>query len=91
MERGVNAEMMEEVRISKSSVCGPLVELDKILVGAGFCSSRSEAQRKIKEGAVYVDGDRETEFKTVIVWDSIKAGTMIRVGKKCKRVIWPEG
>ena len=44
-----------------------------------------------EDGAVYVDGDRETEFKTVIVWDSIKAGTMIRVGKKCKRVIWPEG
>ena len=78
----------EVVYGSLSSYCGALMQLDRLLVATGLASSRSEAQRKIKEGAVYVDGDREEEFLCTVTLDSFRTGTMIRVGKRMKKVVW---
>ena len=78
----------EVTRVPLSNCCGVLVHLDLILVAVGLSASRAEAQRKIKEGAVYVDGDREEERLCVITLASQRAGTMIRVGKRAKKVVW---
>ena len=57
------------------------LSLPKILVGAGLAGSRTDAERKIKEGAVQIDGIKFTDFslpeKKVIV---------VSLGKKFKRI-----
>ena len=56
--------------------------LPKILVAAGLADSRTDAERKIKAGAVEIDGERHTSLTVVIP----PGGVVIRVGKKWKRV-----
>ena len=55
--------------------------LPKILVGANLVESRTDAERKIKAGAVEIDGVKYTEF----AFKPEKA-IVIRVGKKWKRI-----
>jgi len=59
------------------------VRLAKILVRIGFAASTSEADRKIKEGAVSVDG-----VKTAAPIIKASAGTtmMVRLGRRIKKV-----
>ena len=79
---------MEEIAIEAETVCGPLLPIDKILHAAGLCGSRSEAQRKIREGAVSIDGERVEEFKSIVTISQIKSGMKIRMGKRAKKITW---
>jgi tyrosyl-tRNA synthetase len=63
---------------------GDGVRLAKILVKIGFAASTSEADRKIKEGAVSVDGAKTT---TPAVKAAIDATLTVRLGRKIKRVL----
>jgi tyrosyl-tRNA synthetase len=56
--------------------------LPKILLAAGLTDSRTDAERKIKAGAVEIDGEKHTSLTLAIPPD----GIVIRVGKKWKRV-----
>lgn len=42
-----------------------VIRVDKVLVAIGFCKSMKEAQRKIREGAVEINGEkvREVSFE----------------------------
>jgi tyrosyl-tRNA synthetase len=55
--------------------------LPKVLLAAGLADSRTDAERKIKAGAVEINGERHTSLSV-----GFQAGTVIRVGKKWKRV-----
>jgi tyrosyl-tRNA synthetase len=57
--------------------------LPKILLGTGMAESRTDAERKIKAGAVEINGVRHTSLKAVIPPE----GAVLRVGKKWKRVV----
>jgi tyrosyl-tRNA synthetase len=59
------------------------VRVDKLLKEAGLAASRTEAERKIKEGAVAIDGSPVT---TPIVNVTGHEGVMVRVGKRVKRI-----
>jgi tyrosyl-tRNA synthetase len=84
-------DTVEEIAISGAAVASQVgssngnhaVRVDKLLKEAGLAASRTEAERKIKEGAVTIDG------KTVsapVVEVSGPDGFLVRVGKKVKRV-----
>lgn len=60
--------------------------LPKILLGTGLAESRTDAERKIKAGAVEIDGVRHTDLKAVIPAE----GAVLHVGKKWKRVRVPQ-
>jgi len=53
------------------------IDIVKLLVSAGFCSSNSEARRLISQGAVKVNGNRIDTFKTADLCD----GDIIQAGK----------
>jgi len=59
------------------------VKLDKLLVKSGLAESGSDAQRKIKAGAVKIDGSVHREL-----YCSLKpgVGAVVRVGRMMKRV-----
>jgi tyrosyl-tRNA synthetase len=56
--------------------------LPKILLAAGLADSRTDAERKIKAGAVEIDGARYTNLAIELT----PSGAVLRVGKKWKRV-----
>ena len=59
------------------------VRIHKLLKEAGLAPSRTEAERKIKEGAVAIDGQVVTAPVANVPTD---AGFLLRVGKRVKRV-----
>ena len=68
---------------SGSSNGSRAVRLDKLLKEAGLAASRTEAERKIKEGAVSIDG---TSVTTQVVNVDSNEGVLVRVGKRVKRI-----
>jgi tyrosyl-tRNA synthetase len=56
--------------------------LPKILLAAGLADSRTDAERKIKAGAVEVNGERYTNLAITLP----PGESVLRVGKKWKRV-----
>ncbi len=58
------------------------LRVDKLLVRCGLAASGSEAQRKIKEGALAVDGVRVSEMVTL----EFPGSYVLRLGKKWKKV-----
>jgi tyrosyl-tRNA synthetase len=63
---------------------GDAVRLAKVLVKIDFAPSTSEADRKIKEGAVSVDGVKTT---TPMVKTRVGATLTLRLGRKIKKVV----
>jgi tyrosyl-tRNA synthetase len=61
---------------------GPL-RIDKALVRAGLAASGSEAQRKVKEGGVEVDGSRVSDFITL----ASPGEYVLRLGKGWRRLV----
>ncbi|HTW66519.1 MAG TPA: tyrosine--tRNA ligase [Bryobacteraceae bacterium] len=57
--------------------------LPKILLAAGLADSRTDAERKIKAGAVEIDSEKHTSLTITI----LPGGAVFRVGKKWKRII----
>lgn len=59
------------------------VEVLSMLVGAGLCSSRSEARRAVEQGGVSVDGEKVTDVHAVCDAEKLrKDGVLLRRGKK---------
>lgn len=77
---------VEEISVSLADVSTPEGELrvDRLLARAGLVPSVSEANRKIKEGAVRVNGERVNVPKLASTVDS---AVTLQVGRKIKKVV----
>jgi tyrosyl-tRNA synthetase len=87
-QRGV-AEDLREVEISPSAdglLADGVVKMPKLLVLAGLAASAGEAQRKIAENAVSVNGEKVTERS--IAREALGDAPALRLGKKAVRVRW---
>jgi tyrosyl-tRNA synthetase len=86
-------DSVDEVSVPKSAIVAEsdasfsngscAVRIDKLLKEAGLAASRTEAERKIKEGAVAINGDIVT---SPVITISANGGILVRVGKRVKRV-----
>lgn len=89
VRQGRMPTQLQEIRLGSADQPAPQAadarasrRIDKILVRAGLASSVSEAVRKLKEGAVQVDGRR------VAGLEFLEPGAyVIRLGKQWRRVI----
>jgi tyrosyl-tRNA synthetase len=82
------AENLEEVSVALADVAGPNpgeVRLPKLLVALGLAASGAEANRKITEKAVKLDG--ETASGNTLTLTSQPAKVVIRLGKRAKVAI----
>jgi tyrosyl-tRNA synthetase len=80
-----SAAPFNDADLEKSSnvVSFQVIRIDKVLREAGLAASGSEAQRKIKEGAVRIG---ETVVQAVMYRFPIPVAMLTRVGRKMKRV-----
>ena len=49
---------------------------------SGLCASRSEARRNVQQGGVSVDGEKVTDIAASYTLDQLKAGIVVKRGKK---------
>ena len=79
-------ENVEEVSVPRAEVSTPEgdIRLDRLLARSGLVPSVSEANRKIKEGAVRVNGERVSLPKLATAADS---AVTLQVGRKIKKVL----
>jgi tyrosyl-tRNA synthetase len=79
------AEDLEEVAVAYAEVAGPepnQVRLPKLLVALGLATSGAEANRKIAERAVRVDGEVSENMTFTLA--SLPARLVIRLGRRAK-------
>jgi tyrosyl-tRNA synthetase len=79
------AEDLEEVAVAYATVAGPearQIRLPKLLVQMGLAASGAEANRKINEKAVKLDGD--TAENLIATVPELPARVVVRLGKRAK-------
>jgi tyrosyl-tRNA synthetase len=85
-QAGETAENLEEVAVAFADVTGPegaqQIRLPKLLVAMGLAASGAEANRKIAEKAVRVDGDVVESL--LIPVGTLPARMTVRLGKRAK-------
>jgi tyrosyl-tRNA synthetase len=84
-QAGETAEDLEEVAVAFADVAGPVgaqqIRLPKLLVAMGLASSGAEANRKISERAVRIDGD---VVESSLIPAKLPARVTVRLGKRAK-------
>jgi tyrosyl-tRNA synthetase len=83
-QAGETAEDLEEVAVTHSDVAGAeadQIRLPKLLVAIGLAASGAEANRKIAERAVRVDGD---VVESLLIPVKLPARLTVRLGKRAK-------
>lgn len=83
------SENLEEVHIAFGDVEGPAeilqIRLPKLLVQLGLAASGAEANRKIAEKAVKLDG--EVAANSLVPIDGLPARLVVRLGKRAKMAV----
>jgi len=64
------------------------IRLPKLLVLAGLAASAGEAQRKLKENAVSINGTKTAQV--AITREALGKTPTLRLGKKAVRILWSE-
>jgi tyrosyl-tRNA synthetase len=84
-QSGEAAENLEEIAVAYVDVAGPegskQIRLPKLLVAMGLAASGAEANRKIAEKAVRVDGD---VVESLLIPVILPARLTVRLGKRAK-------
>ena len=75
-------ENMPQAAIDPADLSDGAIELSLLLVKAGLTASKSEARRAIEQGGVSLDGEKITDFKATVSEAALRAGVVVRRGKK---------
>ncbi len=82
------AKSAPEAPLSEADLENGGLDIISILVKSGLAPTRGEARRNVEQGGVSVDGEKVTDIKKVFSADALKAGMLVKRGKKnFKRVI----
>ena len=75
-------ENMPSTVLDASLVKDGSVGLLAAMVAAGLCASNREARQLVQQGGVLVDGEKVTDPKTALSEEVLRAGVVIKKGKK---------
>ncbi len=74
--------------IAEGDLIDGAIDILTILVKAGLVPSKSEARRAVEQGGVTVEGEKVTNIKQTYTADDLRAGFVVRRGKKSfKKVV----
>ncbi|MEA1961438.1 MAG: tyrosine--tRNA ligase, partial [Bacillota bacterium] len=79
---GTDDANMPTTEIAVEQLTGGVISIVDLLMVCGLTPSKSEARRLIKQGGVFVDGDKIESVDCNITSDQLKNGVKIRKGKK---------
>ncbi len=75
------------VTIGEGDLVNGGADILALLVKAGLCASRSEARRAVEQGGVTVENDKVTDIRKSYSAEEIRAGLVLRRGKKSYKKI----
>ena len=75
-------ENMPSTVLDASLVKDGSVGLLAAMVAAGLCGSNREARQLVQQGGVLVDGEKVSDPKTALSEEALRAGVVIKKGKK---------
>ena len=77
-----DSEHMPSTELAEDELAGGVIDLMTLLVKTGLCTTKSDARRNIQQGGVTVDDEKVTDTGKTYTADELKAGLILRRGKK---------
>ena len=77
-----DSSMTPTVDVDAASLIDGKIDVNSLLVLGKMVPSKSEGRRAIEQGGVTIDGDKVTDVKATVTEDQLKAGVLIKRGKK---------
>ncbi len=68
--------------LSEADLTDGAIDILTVLQKSGLCPSKSEARRAVEQGGVEAGGEKVTEFGKTFSAEELKAGVLIKRGKK---------
>ena len=73
---------MPQVQLTAEDLADGSIDILTLMVKAGVVKSKSEARTNVQQGGVSVDGEKITDIKAAFDADRLKAGMVLKKGKK---------
>ncbi|MBR2738874.1 MAG: tyrosine--tRNA ligase [Lachnospiraceae bacterium] len=73
---------MPSVELTEDDLQDGSIDILSLMVKAGVVKSKSEARTNVQQGGVSVDGEKITDIKAAFDADRLKAGMVLKKGKK---------
>ena len=77
-----DSSLAPTVEVDAASLVDGKIDLNSLLVLGKMVPSKSEGRRAIEQGGVSVDGEKVTDVRALISEDQLKAGILVKRGKK---------
>ena len=71
-----------QIKNATSDLINDAIDVNGLLVLGKMVPSRSEGRRAIEQGGVTLDGEKVTDVKALVTKEQLKAGVLIKRGKK---------
>lgn len=79
---GGSSELTPSVEVAADALSDGKIDVNSLLVLGKMVPSRSEGRRAIEQGGVTVDGEKVTDVKATVTEEALRAGVLIKRGKK---------
>ena len=79
---GGDSALTPSVTVDPATLIDGKIDVNSLLVLGKMVPSRSEGRRAIEQGGVSVDGEKVTDVKATVTAEALKAGVLIKRGKK---------
>ena len=74
--------MTPSVEVDPATLVDGKIDVNSLLVLGKMVPSKSEGRRAIEQGGVTVDGEKLTDVRATVTEEQLKAGVLIKRGKK---------
>ena len=79
---GGDSTLTPTVTVGAENLVDGKVDINTLLVLGKMVPSRSEGRRAIEQGGVSLDGEKVTDIKATVTEEALRAGVLIKRGKK---------
>ena len=77
-----DSSLTPSVEVEESVLVDGKIDVNSLLVLGKMVPSKSEGRRAIEQGGVSIDGEKVTDVRATVTLDQLKAGALIKRGKK---------